>query len=170
MTQNPQLSGVDLARVALRAAKATAQKNGGGRTAQPKPRATMPFHPRLRTRVVMALKNAGELLRRADNGELSVRGPSGLRMPMRPLAPSAPFQQPQRPPRKCLIRRLGSAGWMSLTTVYRAELERRRSSSCALTSSLPVPVKRAAGRPRSNDRSGGICHPASRPLRDPTSI
>nr|CAA51965.1 TRA5 [Streptomyces prasinus] len=51
----------------------------------------MPFHPRLRTRVVMALKNAGELLRRADNGELSVPGPFGLRMPMPPLAPIAPF-------------------------------------------------------------------------------
>ncbi|GAA2616093.1 hypothetical protein GCM10010304_81960 [Streptomyces roseoviolaceus] len=56
----------------------------------------MPFHPRLRTRVVMALKNAGELLRRADNGELSVRGPSGLRLPMPQLAPNAPFQQPWR--------------------------------------------------------------------------
>ncbi|MGW5679529.1 DciA family protein [Streptomyces sp. NPDC003860] len=40
MTENPQLSGVDLARVALRAAKVAAQKNGGGRTAQPKPRTT----------------------------------------------------------------------------------------------------------------------------------
>jgi predicted nucleic acid-binding Zn ribbon protein len=38
MTENPQLSGVDLARVALRAAKVAAQKNGGGRTVQPKPR------------------------------------------------------------------------------------------------------------------------------------
>ncbi|MDX2855318.1 DciA family protein [Streptomyces scabiei] len=38
MTETPQLSGVDLARVALRAAKVAAQKNGGGRTAQPKPR------------------------------------------------------------------------------------------------------------------------------------
>ena len=47
----------------------------------------MPFHPRLRTRVVMALKNAGELLRRADNGELSIRGLSGLRVPLPPLAP-----------------------------------------------------------------------------------
>ncbi|GAA0493024.1 hypothetical protein ACFQ2B_00320 [Streptomyces stramineus] len=47
----------------------------------------MPFHPRLRTRVVMALKNAGELLRRADNGELSLRGESGLRLPLPPLAP-----------------------------------------------------------------------------------
>lgn len=52
----------------------------------------MPFHPRLRTRVVMALKNAGEMLRRADNGELNVRGPSGLRRPMSQRAPSAPFQ------------------------------------------------------------------------------
>ncbi|WP_069772222.1 DciA family protein [Streptomyces sp. LUP30] len=40
MTENPQLSGVDLARVALRAAKVAAQKNGGGRTVQPKPRTT----------------------------------------------------------------------------------------------------------------------------------
>lgn len=40
MTENPQLGGVDLARVALRAAKVAAQKNGGGRTAQPKPRTT----------------------------------------------------------------------------------------------------------------------------------
>ncbi|GAA5708134.1 MULTISPECIES: DciA family protein [Streptomyces] len=40
MTETPQLSGVDLARVALRAAKVAAQKNGGGRTAQPKPRTT----------------------------------------------------------------------------------------------------------------------------------
>ncbi|WP_432171189.1 DciA family protein [Streptomyces sp. 1222.5] len=40
MTENPQLSGVDLARVALRAAKVAAQKNGGGRTTQPKPRTT----------------------------------------------------------------------------------------------------------------------------------
>ncbi|MGV9844786.1 DciA family protein [Streptomyces fungicidicus] len=40
MTENPQLSGVDLARVALRAAKVAAQKNGGGRTVQPKPRMT----------------------------------------------------------------------------------------------------------------------------------
>ncbi|WP_030643920.1 MULTISPECIES: DciA family protein [Streptomyces] len=40
MIQNPQPSGVYLARVALRAAKAAAQKNGGGRTAQPKPRTT----------------------------------------------------------------------------------------------------------------------------------
>ncbi|MFF8867824.1 DciA family protein [Streptomyces sp. NPDC015139] len=40
MTENPQLSGVDLARVALRAAKVAAQKNGGGRTAQQKPRTT----------------------------------------------------------------------------------------------------------------------------------
>jgi hypothetical protein len=34
----------------------------------------------------------GELLRRAERGELSVRGPSGLRMSMPPLAPIAPFQ------------------------------------------------------------------------------
>ncbi|MEU0119095.1 hypothetical protein ABZ137_36810 [Streptomyces bobili] len=40
MTETPQLSGVDLARVALRAAKVVAQKNGGGRTAQPKTRTT----------------------------------------------------------------------------------------------------------------------------------
>ncbi|WP_041822803.1 DciA family protein [Streptomyces davaonensis] len=40
MTENPQLSGIDLARVALRAAKAAAQKNGGGRTVQSKPRTT----------------------------------------------------------------------------------------------------------------------------------
>ncbi|WP_327749839.1 DciA family protein [Streptomyces europaeiscabiei] len=40
MTQSQQLSGVDLARVALRAAKVAAQKNGGGRTVQPKPRTT----------------------------------------------------------------------------------------------------------------------------------
>jgi hypothetical protein len=40
MTEIPQLSGVDLARVALRAAKAAAQKNGGGRSVQPKPRTT----------------------------------------------------------------------------------------------------------------------------------
>ncbi|GGZ22224.1 hypothetical protein GCM10010300_77450 [Streptomyces olivaceoviridis] len=40
MTENPQLSAVDLARVALRAAKVAAQKNGAGRTAQPKPRTT----------------------------------------------------------------------------------------------------------------------------------
>ncbi|MFE0349506.1 hypothetical protein [Streptomyces griseoluteus] len=37
MTKNAQLSGVDLARVALCAAKVAAQKNGGGRTVQPKP-------------------------------------------------------------------------------------------------------------------------------------
>ncbi|MFD3488754.1 hypothetical protein [Streptomyces sp. NPDC058665] len=47
----------------------------------------MPFHPRLRTRVVMALRNAGELLRRADNGELGHRSESGLRIPMPPLPP-----------------------------------------------------------------------------------
>ena len=40
MAENPQLSGVDLARVALRAAKVAAQKNGGGRPVQPKPRTT----------------------------------------------------------------------------------------------------------------------------------
>ncbi|MFD4543592.1 DUF721 domain-containing protein [Streptomyces bauhiniae] len=40
MTETPQPSGVDLPRVALRAAKAAAQKNGGGRTVQPKPRTT----------------------------------------------------------------------------------------------------------------------------------
>jgi predicted nucleic acid-binding Zn ribbon protein len=40
MTETPQLSGVDLARVALRAAKVAAQKNGGGRTVQPKTRTT----------------------------------------------------------------------------------------------------------------------------------
>ncbi|MER6160917.1 DciA family protein [Streptomyces sp. NPDC001868] len=40
MTETPQLSGVDLARVALRAAKVAAQKNGGDRTTQPKPRTT----------------------------------------------------------------------------------------------------------------------------------
>ncbi|GGV89904.1 DciA family protein [Streptomyces massasporeus] len=40
MTENSQLSGVDLARVALRAAKAAAQTNGCGRTVQPKPRTT----------------------------------------------------------------------------------------------------------------------------------
>ncbi|MEV4190334.1 hypothetical protein [Streptomyces toxytricini] len=34
----------------------------------------MPFHPRLRTRVVMALKNAGELLHRAEAGEIEWRG------------------------------------------------------------------------------------------------
>ncbi|MFD8621421.1 hypothetical protein [Streptomyces sp. NPDC059513] len=45
----------------------------------------MPFHPRLRTRVVMALKNAGELLRRAEAGELNIRGVAGLRLPPRPL-------------------------------------------------------------------------------------
>ncbi|MFE5843818.1 hypothetical protein ACFQ7N_19545 [Streptomyces niveus] len=47
----------------------------------------MPFHPRLRTRVVMALNNAGELLRRADNGELGHRSEPGLRIPMPPLPP-----------------------------------------------------------------------------------
>ncbi|MEV6123076.1 hypothetical protein AB0M23_21590 [Streptomyces sp. NPDC052077] len=46
----------------------------------------MPFHPRLRTRVGLALKNAGELLRRAENGELSIRSAGGLRLPP-PLAP-----------------------------------------------------------------------------------
>ncbi|WP_329272138.1 DciA family protein [Streptomyces pseudovenezuelae] len=40
MTETPQLSGVDLARVALRAAKVAAQKDRGGRRAQPKPRTT----------------------------------------------------------------------------------------------------------------------------------
>ncbi len=40
MTETPQFSGVDLARVAPRAAKEAAQKKGGGRTAQPKPRTT----------------------------------------------------------------------------------------------------------------------------------
>ncbi|MFJ2170382.1 DUF721 domain-containing protein [Streptomyces griseofuscus] len=38
MTGNPQLSGPDLARVALCAAKAAAQKNGGGQKAKSKPR------------------------------------------------------------------------------------------------------------------------------------
>ncbi|WP_345653495.1 hypothetical protein, partial [Streptomyces tremellae] len=42
----------------------------------------MPFHPRLRTRVGMALKNASELLQRAEDGELDVRGPFGLPMPL----------------------------------------------------------------------------------------
>ncbi|MEU6512235.1 hypothetical protein [Streptomyces sp. NPDC046942] len=37
MTENPQLSGADLARVALRAAKVVAQKNGGRHPAPPKP-------------------------------------------------------------------------------------------------------------------------------------
>ncbi|RXS66694.1 hypothetical protein EST92_28485 [Streptomyces sp. TM32] len=50
----------------------------------------MPFHPRLRTRVVMALKNAGDLLRRADNGKLSIRGVAGLHLP---LPPTVPFQR-----------------------------------------------------------------------------
>ncbi|MFD8731338.1 hypothetical protein [Streptomyces sp. NPDC059611] len=45
----------------------------------------MPFHARLRTRVVMALKNAGELLRRAEAGELNIRGAAGLRLPPRSL-------------------------------------------------------------------------------------
>ncbi|WP_098892001.1 hypothetical protein [Streptomyces sp. or3] len=44
----------------------------------------MPFHPRLRTRVVMALKNAGELLRRAEAGELNIRGAAGVRLPLPP--------------------------------------------------------------------------------------
>ncbi|MEU5810940.1 hypothetical protein [Streptomyces sp. NPDC047718] len=44
----------------------------------------MPFHPRLRTRVVMALKNAGELLRRAEAGEIKIRGVAGLRRPLPP--------------------------------------------------------------------------------------
>ncbi|WP_406737212.1 hypothetical protein OG365_01295 [Streptomyces sp. NBC_00853] len=48
----------------------------------------MPFHPRLRPRVVMALKNASELLRRAENGELTIRGAGGLRLP-----PLPPFQR-----------------------------------------------------------------------------
>ncbi|MFE5560225.1 hypothetical protein [Streptomyces sp. NPDC056544] len=48
----------------------------------------MPFHPRLRTRVIMALKNASELLRRAESGELSIRGAGGLRLP-----PLPPFQR-----------------------------------------------------------------------------
>lgn len=34
----------------------------------------------------MALKNAGELLRKADSGELSIRGVAGLRLPLPPLA------------------------------------------------------------------------------------
>jgi hypothetical protein len=41
---------------------------------------SMPFHPRLRTRVVMALKNTGALLRKANGGELDIRDRSGLRM------------------------------------------------------------------------------------------
>ncbi|MEW2120417.1 hypothetical protein AB0945_35655 [Streptomyces sp. NPDC005474] len=44
----------------------------------------MPFHPRLRTRVVMAQKNAGELLRRAEAGELNIRGVAELRLPLPP--------------------------------------------------------------------------------------
>ncbi|MEU2740010.1 hypothetical protein ABZ656_32790 [Streptomyces sp. NPDC007095] len=49
----------------------------------------MPFHPRLRTRVVMALKNAGELLRKAGAGELDIRGWPGLRTPTPPLQRTA---------------------------------------------------------------------------------
>lgn len=44
----------------------------------------MPFHPRLRTRVVMALKNVGELLPRAEAVELNIRGMAGLRLPLPP--------------------------------------------------------------------------------------
>lgn len=44
----------------------------------------MPFHPRLRTRVVMALKNAGDLLHRAETGELNIHGAAGFRIPLPP--------------------------------------------------------------------------------------
>ncbi len=44
----------------------------------------MPFHPRLRTRVTMALKSAGELLRRTEAGELNTRTVAGLRLPLPP--------------------------------------------------------------------------------------
>ncbi|WP_329027166.1 hypothetical protein [Streptomyces sp. NBC_00690] len=71
----------------------------------------MPFHPRLCTRVTMALKNGGELLRRANNGELGVHGPSGLRMP--PLAPSTPSQHTAQAVRKPVPQ--GAGSWRQST-------------------------------------------------------
>ncbi|MGW7073064.1 hypothetical protein ACWGII_41145 [Streptomyces sp. NPDC054855] len=44
----------------------------------------MPFHQRLRTRVAMALTNAGELLRRAETGQLNIRGVAGVRLALPP--------------------------------------------------------------------------------------
>jgi hypothetical protein len=37
--------------------------------------------------------NGAELLLRADKEEFNVRNPFGLRLPMPPLAPVAPFQR-----------------------------------------------------------------------------
>ncbi|MFE1408867.1 hypothetical protein ACFW5D_36010 [Streptomyces sp. NPDC058770] len=50
----------------------------------------IPFHPRLRTRVAMALKNAGELLRKADAGQLDIRDQFGNPIPMPPRIPRLP--------------------------------------------------------------------------------
>ncbi|MGW6459927.1 hypothetical protein ACWF94_29035, partial [Streptomyces sp. NPDC055078] len=49
----------------------------------------LPFHRQLQTRVTMALKNAGDLLRKAENGDLEVRDQDGVRYRLTPL-PAAP--------------------------------------------------------------------------------
>jgi hypothetical protein len=47
----------------------------------------LPFHQHLQTRLGMALKNARELLRKADNGELEIRNRHGVRYRLRQTAP-----------------------------------------------------------------------------------
>ncbi|MDG5803408.1 hypothetical protein P9869_12170 [Streptomyces ossamyceticus] len=54
----------------------------------------LPHHMRLRTRVVMALKNAGELLRKADAGQLDIRDNFGKRR--QGPSPHAPWPLPAR--------------------------------------------------------------------------
>ncbi|WP_112471293.1 hypothetical protein [Streptomyces triticisoli] len=54
----------------------------------------LPHHMRLRTQVVMALKNAGELLRKADAGQLDVRDKFGKRIHSMP--PRVPWPLPAR--------------------------------------------------------------------------
>ncbi|MFI1510201.1 hypothetical protein [Streptomyces sp. NPDC020597] len=54
----------------------------------------LPHHMRLRTRVVMALKNAGELLRKADAGQLDIRDKFGKRIQVN--SPLPPWPLPAR--------------------------------------------------------------------------
>ncbi|MFF5315583.1 MULTISPECIES: hypothetical protein [Streptomyces] len=53
----------------------------------------LPFQPRLQTRVALALKNAGEVLKQADDGELTMRNEHGVVMPRMSMWPFLPRDQ-----------------------------------------------------------------------------
>ncbi|MFK0259090.1 hypothetical protein [Streptomyces sp. NPDC090445] len=51
---------------------------------------TLPFHPRLQTRVSQALKNTGDVLRKVNDGELPLSSQKGNRGPVEAQIPRPP--------------------------------------------------------------------------------